>query len=259
MPKLFDLSEERLLKFLVLAVIIWAILFGIVVVLFPLTTVKKEVMITESKPTYAELKSHSVFIVGCSGDVDVPEKLSNFPIGKEGGCWAGTGVIIKETNKETYILTNNHITGKGKDDVILFVENGDKKVQARIIKQHQFVDIAVISVPIKLDEKEEIKKIAVVNIQDPVYLVGNPLRVKNVYSEGVVAGYEGVSMLLQMPCIYGSSGSGVFDKYGNLVGIVFALEVYPGFMGIPTARITHSLIVDSTSIRMFLKDLKLYE
>ena len=258
MPKLFDLSEERLLKFLVLTVIIWAILFGIVVGLFP-QTVKKEVVIAETKPTYAELKSHSVFIVGCSGDVDVAEKLSNFPIGKEGGCWAGTGVVIKETNKETYILTNNHVTGKGQDDVILFVENGDKKVQARIIKQHSFVDIAVIRIPGKLDSKTAIKKIAVVNIQDAVYVVGNPLRVKNVYSEGVVAGYDGVSMLLQMPCIYGSSGSGVFDKYGNLVGVVFALEVYPGFMGIPTARITHSLIVDSTSIRMFLKDLKLYE
>lgn len=256
MPKLFDLSEEKLLKFLILAVIVWAILFGIVVSFFPQTT-KIEIKIT--KPTYTELKSHSVFIVGCSGDVDVPEKLSGFPIGEDGGCWAGSGVIIKVTDKETYILTNNHITGKRKDDVILFVENGDKKAQAEIVKQHQFVDIAVIKVSDKLDGKEAIKKIAIVNIQDPVYVVGNPLRVKNVYSEGVVAGYDGISMLLQMPCIYGNSGSGVFDKYGNLVGIVFALEVYPGFMGIPTARITHSLIVDSTSIRMFLRDLKLYE
>jgi len=258
MPKIFDLSEERLLKFLVLAVIIWAILFGIVISLFPQTT-NVEVIITKIKPTYSELKSHSVFIVGCSGDIDVSKKLSMFPIKEEGGCWAGTGVVIKVTDKETYILTNNHITGKGKDEVILFVENGDKKVQAQIVKQHSFVDIAVIKLSGKLAGKEEIKKIAIVNIQDSVYVVGNPLRVKNVYSEGVVAGYDGISMLLQMPCIYGNSGSGVFDKYGNLVGIVFALEVYPGFMGIPEARITHSLIVDSTSIRMFLKDLKLYE
>jgi S1-C subfamily serine protease len=257
MPKLFDLSEERLLKFLVLTVIIWAILFGIVVSLFPQTT-KKETVITETKPTYAELKSHSVFIVGCSGDVDVPEKLSMFPIGEEGGCWAGTGGVIKVTDKETYILTNGHVTGKGKDDVILFVENGDKKVQARIIKQHSFVDIAVIRVPGKLDGKTGINKITSIAISDPVYVVGNPLRVKNVYSTGYMAGYDGISMLLQLPCIYGSSGSLIFDKDSNLVGIVFALEVYPGFMGIPTARITHTLAVDGISIKMFLKELGLY-
>jgi len=37
------------------------------------------------------------------------------------------------------------------------------------------------------------------------------------------------------------------------------LEMYRGFFGIPEARITHSVIVDSVSIKVFLKDLGLLE
>ena len=218
----------------------------------------KAVEESNNKPTYEELKSHNVFIVGCSGEIDVAEKLSNFPIGEDGMCWSGTGVVIKVTDTETYVLTNNHVSGKGQDNVVLFIENGDSKVKAEIVKQHAYVDAAVIKVPVKLIGKTGIKKIASVAISEPVYVVGNPLGVKNVYSEGVVAGFEGVSMLLQMPCIYGNSGSGVFDKNGNLVGLVFALEMYHGWMGIPEARITHTLIVDSISVKMFLSDLGLY-
>ena len=220
------------------------------------TAIEKQI----TKPTYEEIRSHSVWIEGCAGGADHDDEVS-FPIDKEGGCWGGTGVVIKVTDTETFILTNNHVSGKGEEDVKLYVENDvtHKLVAAEIVAQHSSVDAAVIKIKGSLPNKKVIPAIATAQIQDPVYVVGNPLGVRDVYSEGVVAGYEGVSMLLQMPCIYGNSGSGVFDQNGNLVGLVYALEVYPGFLGIPEARITHSLVVDSVSIRTFLKDLNLYE
>ena len=213
-----------------------------------------------TKPTYEEIRSHSVWIEGCSGGADHEDEVS-FPVGEEGGCWGGTGVVIKTGYNETYILTNNHVSGKGEKDVKLYVENDKthKLVKAVIVAQHKTVDAAVIKIYTTLPGKKAITGIATANIQDPVYVVGNPLGVRDVYSEGVVAGYESESMLLQMPCIYGNSGSGVFDQNGKLVGLVFALEMYHGFLGIPEARITHSLVVDSVSIRTFLKDLGLYE
>jgi len=219
-------------------------------------TIKEKI----TKPTYEEIKSHSVWIEGCSGEADKDDEMS-FPIGKESGCWGGTGVIIKTTLTETYILTNNHVSGKGEQDVKLYVENDNthKLIKAEIIAQHISVDAAVIKINIVLPNKKAIPGIAKAHIQDPVYVVGNPLGVRDVYSEGIVAGYEDTSMLLQMPCIYGNSGSGVFDQNGYLVGLVYALEMYHGFLGIPEARITHSLIVDDISIKMFLKDLGLYE
>jgi len=215
---------------------------------------------SSTKPTYEEIRSHSVWIEGCSGGKDHDNELS-FPVGEDGMCWGGTGVVIKTGYNETYILTNNHVSGKGEKDVKLYVENDKthKLVKAEIVAQHKTVDAAVIKIYTALPGKKAISGIATANIQDPVYVVGNPLGVRDVYSEGVVAGYEMESMLLQMPCIYGNSGSGVFNQDGKLVGIVYALEMYSGFLGIPEARITHSLVVDSVSIRTFLKDLGLYE
>lgn len=210
------------------------------------------------KPPYAELKSHNVYIVGCTDKVLDDDKKIDFPIDDSGKCWSGTGVVIKITDTETYLLTNNHVSGKGEKNVTLYIENGESKVKAEIIKQHPYVDIAVLKVNTKLIDKTEIPGIASTNIQDAVYVVGNPLGIKNVYSEGVVAGYEDTSLLVQIPCIYGNSGSGVYDRNGNLVGLVYALETYPGFLGIPMARITHSLVVDTISIKIFLKNLGLY-
>ena len=212
-----------------------------------------------TKPTYEEIRSHSVWIEGCAGGADHEDEVS-FPVGDEGGCWGGTGVVIKTGYNETYILTNNHVSGKGEKDVKLYVENDKthRLVKAEIVAQHKTVDAAVIKIYASLPGKKAITGIATANVQDDVYVVGNPLGVRDVYSEGVVAGYEDTSMLLQMPCIYGNSGSGVFDKNGNLVGLVFALEMYHGWMGIPEARITHTLIVDSISVKMFLSDLGLY-
>jgi len=204
----------------------------------------------ETKPTYKELKDHNVFIIGCSeGEID----------DENARCWTGTGAVIKITDTETYIVTNNHVAGKGYEDVHIYVENDDKNVDAIIVAQHETEDVAVIKVVGTLKDKTAIPGISKVSIQDNVYTVGNPLGVRDVYSEGIVAGYTSTSLLVQMPCIFGSSGSGVYDSNGNLVGLVYALEVYPGFLGIPMARITHTLIVDTISIRPFLYNLGLCE
>lgn len=214
--------------------------------------------VPNAKPSYELLKNRTVIIYGCTGDIDAAEKLG-FPIDKESGCWEGTGVVVKITDKVTYILTNNHVAGKGTIDPILFVKNGEQKVRAKVLKYHSYVDMAAIQIPGKLKDKVAINKIAIPSIQDPVYIVGNPLGNNYVYTEGVMAGYLGISSLFQAPCIYGNSGSGVFNINGDLVGLVYALQQYNGWMGIPEAQITYSIAVDSLSIEYFLTNLGLYE
>lgn len=209
-------------------------------------------------PSYDELKAQTVVIMGCSEVKPENKETSSLPIDENTDCWIGTGGVIKITDTETYILTNNHVAGKGIENVSLFVENEDEKVKAEVVKYHIYVDMAVIKVPVVLKNKKAIKGITKANISDEIYLVGHPLGVKNVYSYGVVAGYEGVSLLLQIPCIYGNSGSIVINKNGYVVGLVFALEAYEGVFGLPKARITHALAVDSVSIKSFLKELGLY-
>jgi len=222
------------------------------------TVVDRQVVKKLEKPSYELLKSRTVYIVGCSDKVLDEKDRIQFGLGGEGACWSGTASIIKITDTETYLLSNNHVFGKDEKNIHIYVENGKEKVEATIVAYHKYEDIAVAKIPGKLEGKTAMTKISSVKIQDPVYVVGNPLGVKYVYSEGILAGYEDTSLLFQMPCIYGNSGSAIWDKYGNLVGVVFALEMYHGWMGIPEARITHTLSIDSLVIKNFLTDLGLY-
>jgi Trypsin-like peptidase domain len=267
MTKVYNWVENNAIKTLIVTTILVTFIFGTAYVLSIKNDVRelqKQCLIKSRlvqdnvKPEYNTLKSHTVFIIGCSGDIDASEKLSNFPIGEDGMCWSGTAVVAKVTDDETYLLSNNHVFGKGTDNPIIYVENGESKVQLELVAYHQYADVAVMKMKGKLEGKTPLTKISSVSIQDEVFVVGHPLGVKYVYTTGYMAGYEGISMLLQLPCIYGSSGSGIWDKDGNLVGLVFALETYKGFAGIPEARITHILAVDSITIKFFLKDLGLY-
>jgi hypothetical protein len=78
------------------------------------------------------------------------------------------------------------------------------------------------------------------------------------YSEGIVANFLERDMLIQAPLIYGNSGSGIYNSKGELVGVCYALQTFPGFLGTPMPQITHSLCVDSISIKVFLINLGLY-
>jgi len=212
----------------------------------------------EIKPSYDELKSHNVYILGCAGkelkDDNVNFRLEN----EEGFCWSGTGSVIKITDTETFILTNNHVAGKDEEEVKLYVKDSKKKISAEVVKYNEIVDASVIKIKGKLEGKTAITSISSIDIQDKVYVVGNPLGVPDIYAEGIMAGYEEDSMLLQLPCIFGNSGSAIYNQKGELVGLVYALETYPGFLGLPMARITHTLAVDNRDIKRFLKSLDLY-
>jgi S1-C subfamily serine protease len=214
---------------------------------------------TSQKPSYEELKAHTVFIVGCSNKKLDKNQLT-YSIDDEGMCWAGTGVVVKITDTETYILTNNHVAGKTQKNVTLYVQDNNRKFkEAQVVKYHSFVDCAVIKIKQKLEEKTAITKISYGKISESVYIVGHPLGNKYIYTEGVVAGFKDFSLFLQAPCIYGNSGSGVFNSKGELIGLVYALQSYPGLFGIiPRPQITHALAVDSISIKTFLEELGLY-
>jgi len=214
---------------------------------------------SSSKPTYEALKAHTVYIVGCSDKKLSDDKKIQYMLGEEEGvCWSGTGFVVKETDTETFIATNNHVSGLEEKNVTLYVQNEQTKLIATVVKHNPTVDIAVIKVEGKLIGKKPITKIASAKIQDSVYVVGNPLLNKMTYSEGVVANFIGKDMLIQAPLIFGNSGSAIYNSNGEVIGICYALQMYPGFLGIPMAQITHSLCVDSVSVKAFLIDLGLY-
>ena len=74
------------------------------------------------------------------------------------------------------------------------------------------------------------------------------------YGEGVFSGYDRFFDVIQIPCLYGNSGSGVINKDGELVAVVFAISMYNWFGG---ADVAHAIAVDGLSVEMFLERLDL--
>ena len=212
-------STEKLYKvllFLAVSVCVVGIILSTTLVVAPnlLTSVtpNQSAEIKNGKPTYEYLKSITVRVRG--------ERYYCTEEGEEERCivlggWVGTGTVIKVDEIGTYILTNNHVAGQGVTEKNLYIEVNNQLVSAEVYKHHPTLDIAVLLVRDKLKGKKAVVGFNVAHIQDPVYLVGQHLGRKDVYGEGVFAGYTEEFDIIQIPCAPGNSGSGVVNEKEN--------------------------------------------
>ena len=221
-----------------------------------------EISIKDVRPSYEYLKSITVEIFG-----QAVEDEDEYMCQEEDGNsidkgyerrkqlrtmgWKGTGVVINYKEGYTYILTNAHVAGGGKADAMIYVDNDGKRKLTEVYAVHSILDMAVLKVEGKIKYKVPVKGFSVAYPQDKVYMVGHHLGRPYIYGEGVFAGYDEIYDLIQIPSIYGNSGSGVIDKDGNLVALIFAGSMI-NFFQIDN---THGLAVDGDSIRLYLEKL----
>lgn len=210
--------------------------------------VQKTVEVIEDKPSYEYLCSITVEIMGIG-------KVENKDGDLQDASWTGTGVVVKTDDKYTYILTNAHVSGKGRQDVLLYVKDGNRRKQARIIGTHAYLDMAILKIEGKIEGKRVVKGFSVPTIQEDIYLVGHHLGRPYIYGEGVFAGYDGVYGIIQIPTLFGNSGSGVVNKDGELVALVFAINRV-GYFSFDTA---HGLVIDGLDVKYFLEDYGIIE
>ena len=171
------------------------------------------------KPSFNYLQSVTVFI-----EVRV-----------EDGKWAGSGVVVKITEDYTYILTNKHVAPIEENGNIYVYNNGEYK-KADVLKNTEWdeEDMSLIRVPGTLTNKKAVKGIRNPRVTNKVFMTGNHGAKHCIYREGVVSKLEIERMYVQLPVKGGDSGTGLIDKDGYLVGLVFALELdYAYFMGAP--------------------------
>ena len=185
-----------------------------------------------TRPSYDYLKSLTVVIVRKSlkdkKHIDI-----------------GTGIVLKKTKTSTYILTNNHVCGNEKDECFVITTN---KYKAKLIKTDgKLFDLSLLKVNNVLN-KNSIKGLASIYFQDRVYSVGHYLADFYTYTEGTMAGLQGLSYVMNLPCLYGCSGSGVFDKWGNLVGLIYAVNAPNNHFDSSKA-----LVIPSIGIWIFLE------
>jgi serine protease Do len=140
---------------------------------------------------------------------------------------AGSGVIIKENG---YIITNNHVV-TGASNII--VTTTDKKeYEATLVGTDPDTDVAVIKINAKGLKAATMGNSDQLNVGDLAVAIGNPLgELGGTVTAGIISALDrsisidGKTMtLLQTDTSInpGNSGGGLFNQYGQLIGVVVA-------------------------------------
>lgn len=217
-------------------------------------------MESTKKPSYDYLVSTTVLIAGYDLDEDTYKKYrAQKKLKKrkkeEIEGWTGTGSIVKMTDDFTYILTNKHIIkDQDKPTIRIIVEGNFIPNRAEVIKVHPNpnIDLALIRVSGKIKGKHAVVGFNTIKPQEDVYLTGHHLGRPYIYGEGVVAGSDGIYMLVQIPTLFGDSGSGVINKNGELVGVIFALSITEKDDHV-IADVSHGVCVSIGDVLRFLE------
>lgn len=148
------------------------------------------------------------------------------------GAGAGSGVVIADSATAIWVLTNEHVAhcaGQGSQGT-LRVFNSEGAAAAAQIRwtapgRVDAVLLRVGSLPgfesIRLERRTA-------SVGDPVFIVGNPLGLASTYSEGAVSAVRSLRQgerelhvfQIQAPVNHGNSGGGLYNRAGELLGLV---------------------------------------
>ncbi|MDR1603612.1 MAG: trypsin-like peptidase domain-containing protein [Gracilibacteraceae bacterium] len=150
---------------------------------------------------------------------------------------AGSGVVV---SADGYIATNNHVVSDARK-ITVRLSDGET-YEARLIGTDAKTDIAIIKIeasaltPVVFGDSTQLQ------VGDPAVVVGNPLgQLGGTVTSGIISALDrsitldNQSMrLLQTDAAVnpGNSGGGLFNAYGELVGIVVAKTAGSGVEGL---------------------------
>lgn len=140
---------------------------------------------------------------------------------------AGSGVIYRE---DGYIITNNHVID-GANSIKVTLYNG-KTYDASLVATDAQTDVAVIKInetgltPVSMGSMDQ------VSVGSLAVAIGNPLgTLSGTATDGIISALEreitidgkAMSLIQTSASINpGNSGGGLFDQYGDLIGLVVA-------------------------------------
>ncbi|MEW6218414.1 MAG: tetratricopeptide repeat protein [Thermodesulfobacteriota bacterium] len=128
--------------------------------------------------------------------------------------WEGSGVAVAEGQ----VLTNCHVIDDAQE---VRVHLADQDLPARPHLADRPRDLCVLAVPGLAAAPVRTRPFAAVFVGERVYAVGNPLGLGLAVSAGLIAALdqEEPGIYTTAPLSPGSSGGGLFDAQGRLVGI----------------------------------------
>jgi S1-C subfamily serine protease len=131
-----------------------------------------------------------------------------------------------------YVLTVSHaIVGSCEDTVIAHFENSSKCVEFVLIDKKR--DYAILEVdpligrkPLSIANAIDFKIRKMPKLLDKTYYTGYPNNIGPLTMTGTISGFaDSGHIFINSYAWTGSSGSGVFDQNGKLIGIIMALDV----------------------------------
>lgn len=151
----------------------------------------------------------------------------------------GAGVIITE---DGYIVTNNHVVERVKEEDLRVVLHDGKELRAKIIGRDPLTDLALLKVDAKGLKPAYFGNVEDIQVGEWVIAVGNPLGLRSSVTAGIISatgrgglGLQrdsyGVENFIQTdaPINPGNSGGGLFTLSGALIGINTAIATTTGF------------------------------
>ena len=141
----------------------------------------------------------------------------------------GSGVIVESG----WVLTNRHVV---EDAIPIWVDGKD----ARLVRMDDVLDLALLACETREQSPVRIRTQTVV--QEEVFYVGNPARVRNFVGRGRILGYPDGWIHSSAFAWPGFSGAGLYDASGALVGIQTRWKRFrpgssPEGMAIPAAEV----------------------
>lgn len=166
-----------------------------------------------------ESSTQSFFKAGSQSVYGLTGKLRN-NMGRSHGMTFGSAVAIGEK----LAITNCHVLKDAGDEIYLAASGAEESEQARLVGADYTADRCVISVSrMTLHPIPGIRRFETLEVGETVYAIGNPLKLDRTLSQGLLSGKReiGERRYLQTtaPISPGSSGGGLFDIHGNLIGI----------------------------------------
>ncbi len=164
----------------------------------------------------------------------------------QGSAASGSGILFATSDTKYYILTNHHVI-EGATTVKCVLTDGTEKT-ATVVASDADSDIGVVTIGKTGVDGEKYKSVVIpsddykIRVGDTAIAIGNPLgTLGGTVTAGIVSALdrqvsvEGVTMtLLQTDASInqGNSGGGLFDAYGQLIGVVNAKMMASGIEGL---------------------------
>ena len=141
----------------------------------------------------------------------------------KGNRWTGSGFVIPDG----HIVTNHHVVDNMWIGSAELVGNEEIYPVETILAVDKARDLAIIKVAGINAPALPLGDSDTVQIDDRVYIAGNPRGLEVLFSEGIISAIRGDSTdkLFQMtaPISRGSSGGPVFNEKGEVIGVSFVI------------------------------------